>query len=231
MAKVEQDARHIETCALAFDRLLQHDAGQHLFFPHFVGHGQHRHLRHQRMRLQQRLHLSGSDVLTRATDDVLTAVYKVQHAGIVALHDVPGMEPATAPGVFGGSGIVQVAREKILARRGFRVTDDQLTGRAVGLLLACLVDHPGLDARYRTAEGASADLARRHVVDQHAHHLGHAPELKQRKAEARLEDAVQLRLHAGAEAEAHAVIQVTRSGRLVQQHRYHDAQVVHHGGA
>ena len=111
------------------------------------------------------------------------------------------------------------------------MSDDHLAGRAVGHITVLVVDHADIQPRHRPSEHARAHLARRLVVEGGAHHLGHAPDLDQREAEALLELRMPLRVDAGADGKAHAVAAVQRRRRLAQQHRHHHAQVVHDGGA
>ena len=82
---------------------------------------------------------------------------------------------------------------------------EHLARHLIGHIPVSFVDDPHLDARHRAAEGAGADLARLKVVGQRPHHLGHAPHLDHGEAKAHLEGGVQLRLDAGADAEAHVV--------------------------
>ena len=142
----------------------------------------------------------------------------------------PVWKPAATPDRFGGRCIVEIAAEEIAARRIGRVADQHLAGRAVGHVAIGVVDDAHLEAGLNPAEGARADLARRLVVDQGANHLRHAPELDEREAEALLERCVQLRLDAGTDAEAHAVLALVRRLGPAQQHRHDDTQVVHDGG-
>ena len=104
--------------------------------------------------------------------------------------------------------------------------DDHLAGLAVGNVPILIVDHAHIDARDGAAEGTRADLARRAIVGQNAHHLGHAPDLDQGKAEPLLEYRMQLRLDAGAQSEAHLVRAVFGARRLSQQQRHDHAQIV-----
>jgi hypothetical protein len=69
------------------------------------------------------------------------------------------------------------------------------------------------------------------IVGENAHHLGHAPNLDHGKAEALLEFGVQLRLDAGAETEADAVAAIVLGGRLAEQERRNDAEVMGDGRA
>ena len=66
------------------------------------------------------------------------------------------------------------------------------------------VDHTHVDARHRAPEGARTDLPRRLVVEEDAHHFGHAPDFDQRKTKTLLENTMKLRLGSGADAKAHA---------------------------
>ena len=102
---------------------------------------------------------------------------------------------------------------------------------AVCDVAVAIVDHAYLDARHRAAEGARADLTRLEAVPQHAHHLGHAPDLDQRKAEALFEGGVQLRLDAGADAEAHVVAPLVSPGGWFEQQGRDHAEIVHDGRA
>ena len=102
-------------------------------------------------------------------------------------------------------------------------------GCAVRHVAIVVVDDAHIDAGHGAAEGTGADLARLVAVGEHAHHLGHAPQLDHREAEAGLEGGVKLRLDAGAEAEAHTVRAVLRARRLAEQQRRDDAEVVHDG--
>ena len=107
----------------------------------------------------------------------------------------------------------------------------QLARLSVGDVVLGIVDDAHLDARHGLAEGARADLARLVGVAQHAHHLGHAPELDHGKAEALLEFGVQLGLDAGADAEADLVLPFVLAGRQLQQHGRDHAEIVDDGGA
>ena len=209
---------------------VEHHAGQHFLFAHRVGHGHHGRLVHQRVGEQERLDLGGGNVLARAADDVLAPVHEAQHAAGIARDDVAGVKPAAAPRGLGGLGVVQVTAEEVLARRGRRMAHPHLAGLAVGHLGARFVHHAHLQAGLGAAKGARADLARRVVVGDDAHDLGHAPQLHQGQAKALFEYGVQLRLDTGAVAKAHAVRALQRAGRLGQQHGHHHAQVMHDGG-
>jgi hypothetical protein len=209
---------------------LQHHAGQHLLLAQLVLDRHHRRLRHLGMGEQHRLHLGGGNILAGAADDVLLAVDEVQHAVGSARDDVAGVEPPLPPGRLRRRRIVEIAREAAPARRCRRMAHQHLAGLAVRHIAVVLVDDPHLDARHGAAEGARAHLSGRDAIGQHTHHLGHAPQLDQRKTEALLEGRVQLRLDAGAEAEAHTMPAVLGAGRLAQQQRRDDAQVMHDGG-
>ena len=100
-----------------------------------------------------------------------------------------------------------------------------------GTSLVAIVDHTYLDARHRPAEGARADLTRLEVVPQHTHHLCHAPDLDQRKAKAPFEQQVQLRLDAGANAEADVVVPLVLPRRLVEQQGRDHTEIMHNGRA
>src|SRR5438132_11974134 len=91
------------------------------------------------------------------------------------------------------------------------------------------VDHAHVDPGYRTSEGARADLPWRLIVEEDAHHFGHAPDFDQRKTEALLEDAMKLRLRSGADAKAHGMPALLFAGRPAEQQRHYDAEIVHHG--
>ena len=81
-----------------------------------------------------------------------------------------------------------------------------------GTSRSLVVDDARLEAAGRAAEGARADLARLVAVGEDAPGLGHAPHLDQREAEALLERRVQLRLDAGADAEAHRCARSSGAG-------------------
>src|SRR5207253_5389477 len=100
-----------------------------------------------------------------------------------------------------------------------------------GQLLVALVDHAGLEAAVRPAEGARVDLPRLEAIGQDAPRLGHAPYFHERKAEALLESLVELRLDAGAEPELDRMPALLRHGLLVEEERRHHAQVVDDGRA
>jgi hypothetical protein len=100
--------------------------------------------------------------------------------------------------------------------------------RKVGVVL---VDDAHLDPRHLATEGASADLARSNIVGEDPHHLGHAPDLDERKAEAFFERGVKLRLDAGADGEAHRMAPLVLVGRAAEQQRHDHAEIVHDGRA
>ena len=185
------------------------------------------------MRLQQRLDLGGRDVLAGAADDVLLAVDEMQHAVGVLPHGVAGVEPAAAPGLRGRGLVLQIAGEKAAGAASAPNGADHLARLAVAARRCrasstTRTSMPGTG----TAERARADLPRRHVVEQDAHHLGHAPHLDQRKAEALLEHGMQLRLDAGADAEAHRMRRAPPSpGGWPSSSGTIDAEIMHDGRA
>ena len=106
---------------------------------------------------------------------------------------------------------------------------EHLAGLAVGNVAVLLIDDAHIDARNRAPERSRAHLARLAAVRQHAHHLGHAPDLDQREAEALLEGRMQLRLDPRADTEPHAVTALVLAGRLGEQQGRDHAQIVHDG--
>ena len=125
------------------------------------------------------------------------------------------MEPAALPGLLGRGGVFQVAGEEAPARVRPRAADDELALDAARHLAILGVHHPRLEVALRPAEGAGRDLPGLDVVGEDAAGLRHPPHLDQRKAEALLEQRVQVRLDAGAEAELHRVPPLLRHRRLV----------------
>ena len=184
------------------------------------------------MGLQDGLDLGGGDVLARAADDVLLAVHEDEHAVRHLPHDVAGVEPAAAPRLFGCLRVLQVAREEAVAGAfGPAPADEELALAVRGQLLVALVDHAGLEAAMRPAEGARVDLPGLEAIGQDAPRLGHAPHFHERKAEALLEGVVELRLDAGAQPELDRMPALLRHGLLVEEERRHHAQVVDDGRA
>ena len=100
--------------------------------------------------------------------------------------------------------VVEVSREAAAARRRRGMAEQHLARLPVGEVALLVVDHAHFHPGDFPPEGARADLARLVAVRQAAHHLGHAPEFDQGKAEALLDRPMELRLDAGADAEAHA---------------------------
>ena len=209
----------------------QHNAGQHLFFADLIGRGQHRYLVHLGVGQQHGLHLGSRNVLARAADDVLAPVHKVQQTIRILQHHIAGVEPAAFPGLGGGLGVVQVLAEKMLARGLGRVAHQHLAWRAGRHRLAGLIRYPHLQPWRTTAKGARAHLAVVAMVGDSAHHLGHAPELDERKAKALLEGGMQLRLYPRAIAKAHTVLLFPIRWGLLEQEGNDHAQVVNDGGA
>src|SRR4051794_2082444 len=101
-------------------------------------------------------------------------------------------------------------------------------GRHIAILR---IDHAHIDARHWTPEGARADLPRRLVVEEDAHHFGHAPDFDQRETEALFEYVMKLRLGSGADGKAHGMPALLFAGRPAKQQRHDDTEIVHHGGA
>ena len=176
------------------------------------------------------LDLDRRDVLAAAPDHVLAPVDEVEVALGAAAHDVAGVEPAAVPGLLGGPLVLQVVEEEIAPRLGAGGAHQQLARVVDADVDAALVDDSRVDVGRGAAEAALADMARLAVGHDAGGRagLGHRPGLEQRDAEARLEGGVVARIDAGAEAEAHLVLAVEVARRRREQHRRHDAQVVHH---
>ena len=107
------------------------------------------------------------------------------------------------------------------------MAEQHLARVALGEVALLVVDHADFHPGDFPPECARARLARLVAVGQAAHHLRHAPDLDQGKAEALLERPMELRLDAGADAEAHAVRSLLRVHGLAVQHGRDDAEVMH----
>ena len=92
---------------------------------------------------QRRLDLGAVDVLAAADDHVLLAVDDVVEAGLVAIAEVAGAEPAAAERRLGGLGIVPVAGDDV------RPADPDLADLALGDVVAVVVDDAHVGGRRR----------------------------------------------------------------------------------
>ena len=134
------------------------------------------------------------------------------------------MEPAVAPRLGGRCLVFKVAGKETALRVGARLAHQELLGARNDL---------NVQARRWHADAARADMARLAAGgDQRAAAgLGHRPGLDQRKAEARLEGGVVLRVGVRTVAEAHAMRAVVSARLELQQDRGHHAEIVDDRGA
>src|SRR3954467_15858544 len=105
------------------------------------------------------------------------------------------------------------------------MADHHFAGRARDDICILLVNGANLDPRNGPSKRARADRTRRLVIEEDAHHLGHAPRFDQRKSEALLECRVQLRLDAEADAEAYSVAALLAARLPPEQQRHDDAEI------
>ena len=117
-----------------------------------VGGGDHRHVRHRRVRDQQVLDLPGGDVLAAADDDVLEPVGDRQVAAGVDPPDVPGPEPAA----WQERGCVQ--RRVGVAGEQLGAAGEDLALPAFGDVAASRIYQAHLVARKQPAVGAGSQV-------------------------------------------------------------------------
>src|SRR5690242_16778813 len=136
----------------------------------------------------------------------------MQHAVSLAIDGIAGVKPFAAPRRGGRGVVVEVTREKTAPRRCHRMAYEHFAVLAVAHVTLRVIYDTHLESRVRPSECTRSHLARLHGVAQRTHHLGHPPELHERKTETFLERPVQLWLDTRAQSEAHAVLAVIIAG-------------------
>src|SRR5579872_2798748 len=143
------------------DPRLHHDAGHHLLAANLVGHRQHRRLRHLVMREEGRLDLGGGDVLAGAADDILLAIDEEDHPAFILARDIPGVEPAAAPGLRGRRPVLEITGKEPGAGQGSEAAHQKLARLAQGYLNLMIIDDPRFEIEpgtlSRTADRARVD--------------------------------------------------------------------------
>ena len=174
------------------------------------------------MRLQRCFDLASSDVFTRAANDVLVAVDKIEHAVLILADRIAGVEPVAAPGLGGRLLIFVIGGEKAPAGVIGTVPHQQLTGCAYSNILIVVIHHARLKASHGFTKGACADLSGRVVVGKNPAGFGHTPDLYHWKAKSCFRGHVVIRVDSGTDSKANAVIRFCIACRQVhQQRRYH----------
>src|SRR5262249_42324016 len=155
----------------------------------------------------------------------------MQHAVRAPPHHIAGVEPAAPPSRLGRRLIPEIAREAAPARCLRRVAHEHLAGFTIRDVTVAIINDADIDAWHGPPKGARPQLARLDVVRKHTHHLGHAPDLNQRKAEARFKSPMQLRLDACADAIADLMASLAVARRLIEQQWRDHPEVVHDAGS